>query len=469
MVDFRADETSPAADEPRLIDLGVAGDDVAAAGPSMPARLSRGLVAVLTAVLSLLALGASAAGAPAGLEGPLWTGTVSLNGFTLGSASLYQASTDARTVMGRDVATGRLRWSLAVDRADLPAGTTDVGHGVAAVLTRRLAQEPERPEFMITLVRESTGEVIARTRGYFYPPGAAADPLVVFSQRDRGADCPPRLLSCVDVTAWDVGSGAVRWRRFLPGGTTAIPSFRREFALDGLAEVDADGTVRMIDLATGAVAGTIRLTAAHLSRGQVLLTRDAFVTALRVSGGIVVTGYRRPALTRIWTATVDAARPPDDANDEFRGGVQLAYCGPEFLCLYADRVTGRIIAVDTGVSSAPTPYRPIVDTGRGLFVAETLADASRSSNGADVIVDHTGRVVADLAGAKPVPWEDGGGRVLVSRQGRTGTEFSVIDDRRRRRGLATVAGTDLSCQARGRYLSCSDPAGDLRTWRLPPT
>jgi len=454
--------------EPVVIDLGPIGTNRLPPGPPMSRRMRRGLIAGLVAVLSLVALGGSAAGVPTGLDRPLWTGTVSLNGFTLGPRSLYEATTDARTVIGRDLATGRPRWSLGIDRADLPDVTTDVGHGVAAVMTRRLAQEPERPVYTVTFVREGTGAAVARTDGYVLRPGADGVPLLVFT--DRSADsfeCSTGQMSCVDVAAWDLETATVRWRLHLPAGTVALPSFGWAGRLDGLAEVAADGTVRLRDIRTGGVSATMRLSPAHLADGHVQLTSDALVAALRHGNEIVVTGYRRPTLAPAWSVAVPAPIDPNSQDYTFRGGLQLYPCGAGFVCLHQDRQVGRIIATRTGQYSGPLPYPIIFGFGDGVFLTGTPSENSPSPVHNGQVVDRMGRRLATLTDVEMVPWEDSGDRVLVYREGRAGTEFVVWDGRGRRRTMGTVAGTGLACQARGRFLSCSDSAGVLRTWRMP--
>jgi hypothetical protein len=437
-------------------------------GPQLPARMRRGLVAALTSMLCLLSLAASAARAPTVLGRPLWTATVSLNGFTLGTHNLYEATTDARTVVGRDLATGKPRWSLGIDSADLPDSTTDVGHGVAAVVTRRLAQQPDRPVYSVTFVREGTGATIGWTRGYFFGPGADGAPLVIFSDRGTGpADCWPARLSCVDVTAWDVGTATVRWRHHLPPGTVALPSYRTDGRIDGLVEVADDGTVRLRDVHTGSVTGTVRISAAYLAEGQVLLTGEALLTALRAEETIVVSAYRRPGLDHAWSVTVPAPITPVSQDALFRGGIQLNDCGAGYVCLHPDQLTARIIANGTGLVSRPLPYLVVLGVGHGLFVAGRPSEDAPSAVRNGHVVDHTGRILATLTDVNLVPWDDSGGRTIVIREGRAGTEFITYDARGGERSLGTVAGTGLSCRARGRYLSCSDRAGALRTWRMP--
>jgi hypothetical protein len=273
----------------------------------------------------------------------------------------------------------------------------------------------------------------------------------------------------VDITAWDVATATVRWRRYLPSGTVAIPSYRSDGHLDGLAEVADDGTgaVRLLDLRTGEVSGSARISPAFAADGHVVLTSEALVTAFRAEETVLVSAYRRPTLEHLWSVTVPAPVTPETQDYLFRGGIQLTDCGGDHVCLHPDRLAGRIIETRTGQVTAPLPYLVILGLGGGLFVAGRPSEQTPSPVTSGHVVDHTGRALATLSDVNLVPWPDSAGRILVVHEGRAGTAFVTYDARGRERGLGTIAGTGLSCQARGRFLSCSDRAGVLRTWRMP--
>src|SRR5690348_10926481 len=96
-------------------------------------RVGRRPLLIAAVGLCLLALAASAPGRPV-LGDPLWTGSVSLNGFTLGPDSVYVAQPDGKAVAALDLRTGRRRWTR--DIVGLPQSVNYVGSGVAAVMTR---------------------------------------------------------------------------------------------------------------------------------------------------------------------------------------------------------------------------------------------------------------------------------------------------------------------------------------------
>ena len=73
--------------EVSVIELGEADAEDRIGGFRLPAHLRRRLLVALVSLFCVLALAASVPGRP-GLTKPLWTGSVSLNGFTVGTHSL---------------------------------------------------------------------------------------------------------------------------------------------------------------------------------------------------------------------------------------------------------------------------------------------------------------------------------------------------------------------------------------------
>src|SRR5258705_12793121 len=103
---------------PATIDLGVVGGpEEVARGPRSRTGPRRQVLAAAVVLACLLALAASARG-HAGLGEPLWTGEGSLNGFTLGTDSIYLAAPGGNVVLSREPAARRQRWGLG--NTDLP-------------------------------------------------------------------------------------------------------------------------------------------------------------------------------------------------------------------------------------------------------------------------------------------------------------------------------------------------------------
>jgi hypothetical protein len=445
---------------PLIIDLGVMGEPEEVHGdPQMPVRLRRGLVAAAVVVVCLFAAAGSAR-VRLGLTDPLWTGEVSLAGFTFGSDSLYLAESSGKVVVGRDLRTGKQRWSL--DVTDYPEVTTDVGSGLAAVVSRQLAEPATgSPTFTITFIRESTGAPIARTAGSLYQRSADGLPAVVFSDRRVGEGCTTRETNCLDIIGWNLDTAAVAWRLSLPPGSLAIPSVS-DGGMDGLVDMADDGTLRLRELSSGAVVGTTVLSAAEHAHGQVVPMRDALVTARRESNAIVVTAYRRPTLDRIGSVSVPAPAQNVSGSGEFYVGD----CG-SVLCLHVDLVTTQFIDVSTGSVTPPVKAEVVSRLGDGVFLAFS-SDRTQSMREMDVlIVDPAGRIITEFPHHSLLSWDGSGGRALLSEEGPDRTGFRTIDRHGHQRSIGSVPGTNLTCAARAEILACANAAGELRVWRLP--
>jgi hypothetical protein len=434
--------------------------------PGLPTDRRRLLIALLTLVC-LLTLAASVRGAPSMGE-PLWTGSVTLNGFTVGTQSLYQWRPDGRTVVALDLFTGRPQWSR--DMTGTPFSIVDLG-SVTAVTTRPPFSESGRgPGSVITLIRDANGERIAEISGDGYGSTVDGRMLVVFSRRfdhPVGCDTDEAVASCLDVTAWDVATGAVAWKIDLPPNADYLP-YLVDGRVEALAELDADGAIRLRDLSTGAVTGVMTLSpAVSRSPGQITLTRDLVVTAQRGPEGITVTAYRQPSLDRRWSVVV-----PDHtvANDQGDGSLSLSECGPA-ACVTVHGVGTWAINATTGSVAKPITFELVGGLGGGVFVASPVRAEPRTNRSirqtTAFIIDSDGRTVARLTVADLVDWSDSGDRVLTTEEGQARTDFRVIDDRGTARPLGNVPGTGLTCHARADILACSDPAGTLRVWRLP--
>ena len=292
--------------------------------PGFPTDLRRRLLIALLSLVCLLTLAASAPGRPS-LGEPLWTGSVGLNGFTVGARSLYQWRTDGTAVVALDLFTGRPRWSR--DITGTPDSIVDLGNGATVVTTRPPFTEGDRgPGNTITLVHDASGERFAEIPGDGYGPIVDGRMLVVFSRRfDDPVGCGAGVASCVDVTAWDVATGAVAWKVNLPPNADYLP-YLVDGRVEALAELDADGAVRLRDLSTGAVTGVMTLSPeVSRSQGQIALVRDLVLTAQRGPEGVTVTAYRQPSLDRTWSVVV-----PDHTamNDQGDGSLYLSECGP---------------------------------------------------------------------------------------------------------------------------------------------
>ncbi len=417
----------------------------------LSARMRRGLLAASVAVMCLLGAAGSARANP-GLEGPLWTGDVSLLGFGLGTESVYLAEPNGKVVFARDLWTGNPRWRFETD--ELPLFTVDAGAGIAAVVTRRTSQRVEGPvDSSVALIKEATGAVLTRTTGEQHTTTAGT----LLLTRTRPG-CPLEPYACVDMAAVNLATGADVWRVSLSPGAYFILSFDDNRRVDGFAEI-RDREIAIRDIATGAVIDRMgNVTCPHPCE----MFGDMLVTASREQVGVVVTAYRRGPLARAWSLALPVSPGPTDLDrNELNGIPVLESCG-ELLCLYAD--SGEfLIDAKTGVLRTARVNQLV--TGRlGRFL---IARSPPERPPTVYLLDSAGNTVATFGDSELVDWQDSGDRALLAHRGPDRMAFSILDPDGHKRTLGSVAGADLACQAQGRALACSDPVGQLRVWRLP--
>jgi hypothetical protein len=448
-----------------VIELGEPDAEDRIGGFRTPAHLRRRLLVALVTLLCVLALAASVRGRP-GLTKPLWTGSVSLNGFTVGAHGIYLWQVDGKAVRALDLSTGRPRWTR--DITELPESIMDLNNGVVVVATQQPSSlGANRPGFTVSMVREETGERIAATTGDYYLASTDGR-LLVFSRRlDHPDACGTTDTYCWDITAWDARAGTVAWKLSLAPVVMFVESLV-DSRVEALADVAADGTVQLRDLSSGSVAGSVRLPrdVAALP-GQIGLVGDALVTAQRGPDGVTVTAYRRPSLTRTWSVLV-----PDNTatNDRGDGELYVAECGPD-ICLTVHGGGFWVINPSTGSATSRIALEPIQRLGAGVFLAVSMVPGSvfdgTPGRVTGFVVDPSGRTLATLDGPGLVQWSDSGDRSLVTREGRDRTEFRLVDARGIVRSLGSVPGIRLACEAYADILACSDRAGGLRVWPLP--
>jgi hypothetical protein len=453
-----------------VIDLGVPGaESWSPQRTRIPMRLRRRLSAAALTLFCVFTLAASARGS-SGLGGPLWTGRISLNGFVLGSRSLYQWSLDDRAMTSLDQLTGRLRWSHAI--TEPPDSVMDTGDGVAVVMTRPASGGGTERAGTITLIRDATGEEIAQTTGDYFMPSADGRRVLVFARRPGGLDGCTGASGCLDVTdsdisAWDTSTGDLAWQLSLAPNTQYLTS-TLDGRVDSLEEIDTDGAIRLRDLSTGSVTATTNLSlGGDLSSGpHVSLVHGWLLNAESSPEGVRLTAYRPATLGRGWSVVIaDIASSTDSGLEQY-----LWECGPD-ACLTTVGVSTRLVDPSTGSVSPPIASDRVQWLDDGVFLAGTQPDeATTVDPGAwpnGLVLDAAGRTLTHVAVASVVDWSNSGDRGLVTQEGRTGTEFIVIDGQGQTRSLGSVPGTGLTCHAHADILACSDPAGGLRVWRLP--
>lgn len=433
----------------------------AGAQAELPARTRRTLAGVLTLAACVAGLGGSAPARHIFGE-PLWTGTISLAGFRLGSQSVYLAEPNGRVVVAKDLLTGRTRWRLPIEQ--MPMYSEDVGGGVAAVVTH-MPTHNELEEPTVTLVAEATGQVLGVGTGNLVGRSAAGRRLIMTHQRGYGtADCPEWGEPCWDVVALDTTTGA-EVQRIALEPQSVLASSIVDGAVEAYASVSPTGAVRVYDAASGRLVDTMTLLGyGSGTAGGDLLLPDLFVTARRVGDDVRMSAYRRAPLTLVWSTLVPVT-PAGQYPSWWLAGFD---CGP-VVCLAAD---GRTVLVDRAsgrvrFTVAGDAVVPVSD--RILLAAPAPADLVPSpGRPTALVVDAgTGAVRQSVNKVMPVDWFGSGPRRLLAQQGPARTAFIVVDADGSLRTLGSVAGTDLACAARAGIVACSEPTGTLRVWRLP--
>jgi hypothetical protein len=438
------------------IELGEVTAAEPAPGPELSARGRRAMLVGLVVLACLFAV-AGARPVERGFAAPLWSGTISLAGFTLGRDSLFSAETNGRVVVAQDLRTGRDRWRLDIDA--LPLETLEVGDGVAAVITRLPSPEGEH-EPLMTLVDARTGHVIGRTEGSLAGPATSGHRVLLQHQRTLDTnDCAVWGEPCLDVFTVDTRTGSEMGRRSFPVGAVTFMS-HVDGSIDAYAAMDATGRVSVYDAGSGAPLDSYDLNTTN--RPYIVLTPDAMITANRTDDDLTVTAYRRGPLTPIWSTVLTVRGPQDYPTWWFSS----EGCG-RALCVTVD---GRTAVLDgaTGRTMFEFDGLPAITVAGSLLVGYHEDPRNPTQSHSVFVLDlQTGGTVATLDRVDGVPWTDSGDRVLLSQEGTDRTAFILLDGSRAPRILGTVPGTGLQCKAMVATLACSDPAGIVRVWPLP--
>jgi hypothetical protein len=164
--------------------------------------------------------------------------------------------------------------------------------------------------------------------------------------------------------------------------------------VDALGEIAGDGTVRLRDVSTGAVAATMTPPPEVLSSGDgwIGLFEFGVLIAQRGPDGTTVTAYARPSLNRTWSVTVPGVTATDDYCDGY-----LWECGSD-ACLTVNGGRSWVINHSTGSVSRPIALQVVQRLGNGVFLASSLtAESISDSPGAPIegfIVDLDGQTTA---------------------------------------------------------------------------
>ena len=447
------------------IDLGeVSGPDVIEALPPVAPYVLRTLRSVVVALLVAFSIGGAAPGATH-LIAPLWTRPASLAGFALGQTNLALSESGAKAVLGRDLATGGLRWRLAT--ADPPQYTIPVvgGGGLIAVVVRNVDADgvDDVNDSSITVLVTEDGTLLTRLPGNQVSTVPTSSLLLVSTGRDSSLlPCPPEAPVCTELAAFDIAAQREVWRRVLPG--LLVPAVAGAGPLTRFATERRDGTVDIRDPATGDASRSVRLPDRPVAgTPQLMQVGDTLVYATRGEDRATLDAIAVGPTGRAWTAMLPVARTVTANTARF----YLAGCG-HFVCLHADGADA-VFDVDTGGLHGQVGYQVVGEIGPTLIAVPSAEQPGTPQSRRTVYLLDAADVqrTATFADTVVVWWRDSDGRVLLAHQGSAGTQFIIIDAHGEQHLLGTVAIRDLVCAASGTVLVCSDTVGLVRAWRLP--
>ncbi len=431
-------------------------------GPRRPSRTPRrGLV--MAVLMLLVTLGSAPSGRGSQYLGdPLWTASAGRAGFALGSTSVV-VSAWGGTVLGRDLVTGDVTWTITV--AGTPQSVTELGNGVSAVIVRDIPG----PTTYTLLISES-GTVLARI------PEAAAAPIAVGPYLLVATGLSPVTTACrgdpdtcTEVSTFDTASGRRLWRLPLTGDL--IPSVADPgTGIRQVATIRLDGIVEIHDPATGSTVRSYPLPggrrSGHGDGGywpQALLVGETLIVAVRRDLYAELNAYPVGPDGHEWTASMPVSPKLTATTAQF----YVAGCG-RMLCLHAEGADA-VFAPETGALHAQVGLQVIGQFG-GFLLAVPSTDRPGmpfSRRAVLVLSAADGRRIATLPDRVVVPWPDAGSRAMLAHQGPAGTDITVLDASGGSRFLGTLSGSGLTCSATGGVLVCVDAVGMVRAWRLP--
>lgn len=441
------------------IDLGELGGAAAAGAPPRRSRLRRpGVAAALLVVLCLLTLGAASEPGPS-LGRPLWTGQVSLAGFSLGAEYVFVSEPGAAWLAARAAGTGRVRWRLRLDEPLID--TVDLGGGSAALLTRTPGSNDETGRQITVRWVDGDGRVLAVHHGQLVgltEPGRLG--LIVMGT--AGPACSGEPNACVDLVAVAPATGRAVWHLGpLRDGWFTVED--PEGRITTIATLGPTGSVLLRDPLTGDITATVSVPGL-VADGPPQPVAGTLVALRRLTGRAELAGFWLDPLARAWELTLPLPQPPTEYN-------RLVYaesCG-DMLCVHIDGGT-TVVEPGRGTVRFRVPYDIVARLGGGQFLA--IPPPSPRGFGPPertvfVLDERSGARREELSGVTGMAWPGGHGRVLLKRAGRF-TEFLILGADGRAERIGSVASPDLSCQVRGELLACSQASGLLQVWRLPP-
>jgi outer membrane protein assembly factor BamB len=433
-----------------VIDLGYPDAEVAAPPrPRLDREPARRGMAGLMVLLCLGLLGASVRPHDNGLH-PSWSvDDVGESDFTVSGDTVFVIGhSGPQTLTSRALADGRLRWRHEI--ADLSYVIAQPGSGVLLLPSgSQTVADGAMSGYTFTetvALDTSTGRERWRVPGS--PSAPAVDGTILLEENEPGkiAIARLRLIRLTD--------GATIWSRETPGVRQWLTFGTDPEHPDQVATVTGSGAVRTMRLADGAVTaqGRVEWGGGDPAQGEFIglyAHGDGFFVLRMNDQSTTATAYSAGTLRRLWKVTGPAR---GDSGGAYSCGPVLCMGTGDGLTAY-DWESGAVRWHDPGQGYAG-------EIGSGLLVA-TSADDSRRA----LIDGNTGRVIADLGGAR-TPEGRVGGPVLTIAPARAPAGRTVVRRVDPRTGETFVLGTvdavaDSGCTQAWRYLLCRTLTGKL--------
>jgi outer membrane protein assembly factor BamB len=377
-------------------------------------------------------------------------------------AFLYQQRTRSGRVQAYRLDRPGVLWTVDYPNGNpVPTATTDPG----LVLVAIYPANPSQPSENRIEARESrTGRRLWQRSGVGIVD-VSGGLVIVTDYRGWGGN--DELAQPGTVEAVEARTGVTRWshaidHRTLLAAERVLPPGPRdpEIGADGVAELDQEGVLRVLDPRTGTVRSTVRLALSGPPLGLMIQDGTAVVTGGRpgddplsqTSGPVSVVGYDvRTGQARWHTEAPDFAQP----------------CGARYLCEYSQ--AGLTV---TEPNTGDVRYRGPIDqvSFRGdLVLVSRSVPTGGLPGGSELWNLASGRKVRSFGSWHLVTADPRDGN-LVAQTGIDGVLLVALLDLRT--GTARVIGRardwvgDPYCTFGHRYLGCTGPGG-VRIWRLP--
>ncbi|KUL35863.1 outer membrane protein assembly factor BamB family protein [Actinoplanes awajinensis] len=339
-----------------------------------------------------------------------------------------------------DLDSGALRW-----RAGQPIPVYRLRTGGGLLLMRPWTTSGTEPG--TTAISVATGALEWRNARSVIT-FAGSDALLAVSTPRSLSGTGRRVQGAVEVL--DPVTGMARWQLRVPSTGVVLGVPGPADTGSRLLLIRDDRTAALFDLTDGRQLAGRELPSANYGPDNPVVAGGLVVLRHPGAFGMEVSAYDPVTLRPVWTEPAD-------------GTVEVRACG--LLACFLGEHGIRAVDPATGDERWTRPgWQTVEERGTTLVAYPTGDDAT----GPTALVDSaTGRVLADLAGWRPVAGANRSGGLLVTRVVPAGarTMVAVVDqDRGRLRPIAELPAGTSDCEAAPDRLVCRSASGELVVW-----